>query len=87
MDFSNLPFETVIRAYPKWLKCAYNYYYEELYDEEMSDEMWTGLGYYYVKHLDKIPFLKEIEFQGSTLGCGVDRNKLLEEINKHDNKT
>ena len=80
MNFNTLPFDVVVRAYQKWLKASYNYYYEEAFsDVEMSDEMWTGLGHYYKQHLDKLPFLLEIGFTGNTLGVGVDKERLFQE--------
>lgn len=69
MLFDNLDFETVYRAYPNWLMCAYNYYHSDKYTIiDMTDEAWTHMGYYFLKHLDKIPYLKSIDFQGNTLG-------------------
>lgn len=69
MIFDNLDFETVYRAYPNWLMCAYNYYHEEKYDViPMSDEAWTHMGYYFLKHIERIQYLKSIDFQGNTLG-------------------
>lgn len=82
MNFNTLPFEVVVRAYQKWLQASYNYYYEEVFDGvDMTDEMWTGLGFYYKEHLDKLPFLSEIGFSGNTLGVGVDKERLLQEAN------
>lgn len=82
IDCSNLPFKSLMNAYPLWLKCAYNYYYEELFDVGMSDDLWTGIGFAYVKHLDKIPYLFKIGFTGNTLGVNVDKDELLREIER-----
>lgn len=83
IDFTAVPFESVVRAYPKWLRCAYNYYYEEKFDDVMSDDLWTALAQYYYKHIDKFPFLNFVDFNGTTLGCGTDEKVLLNEIDKY----
>ena len=79
MMFDNLDFDTVYRAYPNWLMCAYNYYHEEKYDViPMSDEAWTNMGYYLLRHIDKISYLKSIDFQGNTLGIYDIKNLEVE---------
>lgn len=77
--FDNLPFETVYRIYPKWLKAAYNYYHEEIFEDcEMTDDVWTHLSYYFAKHVDKIPYLQSIDFVGATLGVYPAEGLLVE---------
>ena len=83
--FDNLPFETVYRIYQKWLKAAYNYYHEEVFEGvTMDDDTWTHLSYYFAKHVDKIPYLKEIDFVGATLGI-YPKSGLLAEIERLEN--
>lgn len=65
--------------YQDWLRSGYSYYFGDGSDVSMGDTFWDGLSRLYVKNLDRYPFLVEIEFDGSTLGVGVDRALLLAE--------
>lgn len=80
--------EALHAHYLLWLKASYQYHYDTSYNEGlpfMSDSLWDGLARNYAQNLEHFPYLKSIDFDGSTMGVKVDPQGLLDEINKLDN--
>ena len=66
--------------YKDWLISSYSYHFGDGSDVTMGDTFWDGLARLYVKCLSRYPYLKSINFDGSTMGVKVDKNDLKREI-------
>ena len=66
--------------YKNWLISSYSYHFGDGSDVTMGDTFWDGLARLYVKCLSRYPYLKSINFDGSTMGVNVDKNDLKREI-------
>lgn len=70
--------------YKKWLEAAYVYYWGiDEHSEtwiEFDDFMWTMVAHNMKREIEHFPFLKMIDFNGTSLGVGCPKNQLLNEI-------
>ena len=70
----------MVKNYKDWLISSYSYHFGDGSDVTMGDTFWDGLARLYVKCLSRYPYLKSINFDGSTMGVNVDKNDLKREI-------
>lgn len=70
--------------YLLWLKASWSYHFDNSGHAEiyMGDSLWDGLAKGYADNLQRYPYLKSINFDGSTMGVGVSEEGLLKEIDR-----